>query len=91
VFVGIAIGLILFLAAALVGWYDKYAVQRDYADRFAKRYGRIPPLMEWFFSSDADADVESLRVQHRNMYILSSVLAVAAAVVVLLAVSTTKG
>jgi hypothetical protein len=85
--VGIAIGLVLLLAAAMVGWYDRYAVQRDYANRFAERHGHIPPLIDWFFTTDPDPDVEALRVQHRNMYILGSVLAVAAAVVVLLAVS----
>lgn len=81
---GIAIGLVLLLAAAMVAWLDRYAVQRDYADLFAERHGHIPPLIDWFFTADSDPDVEALRVQHRNMYILGGVLAVAAGIIVIL-------
>jgi hypothetical protein len=91
VLVGIAIGVILILAAIVVGWYDQYAVQRDYADRYAARHGHIPPLVEWFYTPDSDADVERLRRLHRNLFVLGAALAAAALIVILYVRATTPG
>jgi hypothetical protein len=86
-FVGIAIGILLFIGAAIVSSYDRFAVQREYAARFAERHGGIPPLVDWFFAEDPDPEVEYLRIQHRNLTILAGVLGVAAAIVVVFFVS----
>lgn len=86
---GIAIGLILLLAALVVGLYDTYVVQRDYADMCAARHGHIPPLVDWFFVRDTDVEVDRLRRFHRNLYILDGLLAAAAAIVILVARATT--
>ncbi len=77
----IALMLLLLVAAIIVGWYDTYSVQRTYANLCASRHGHIPPLMDWFFTPDSDADVEQLRRRHRNMYLLAIALAAAAVVV----------
>ena len=74
----IAVAVILLLVAAFVGSYDRYAVQRTYADLYAARHGRIPPLIEWFFTPDADPEVESWRRMHRNLYLVVTALGVAA-------------
>jgi hypothetical protein len=89
--VGIAIGVVLILAAIVVGWYDKYGVQRDYADRYAARHGHIPPLVEWFYTPDSDADVDRLRRLHRNLYILEGTLAAAAVIAILSVRATIPG
>jgi hypothetical protein len=86
----IALILLLFLAAAIVGWYDTYSVQRTYADRCAARHGHIPPLIDWFFQPDPDAEVERWRRRHRDMYLLTCVLVVAAVIVALVR-ATTQG
>jgi hypothetical protein len=80
----VALAAILLVAAAGIGWYDTYSVQRTYADVYASRYGRIPPLFAWFFVRDPDVEVEDWRRRHRNMYVLVAILAVAALVIVLL-------
>jgi len=71
------------VAATLVGCYDRFAAQREYAALYAKRHGGIPPLTDWFFEADPDAEVERLRRAHRNLTILGGVLAIAAILVVL--------
>ena len=80
----VALVLVLFVAAVIVSWYDTYSVQRSYANLCARRHGHIPPLLDWFFVPDSDPDVERLRRQHRNMYLLATAFAVAAVIVVLL-------
>jgi uncharacterized Tic20 family protein len=80
---GIAVMLILILAAVIVGWIDTYGVQRDYADLYAARHGHIPPLVDWFFKRDTDPEVDDLRRLHRNL-LLSSVVLVAVAVLLAL-------
>jgi hypothetical protein len=79
----VALTLLLILAAIITSWYDTYSVQRTYANLCARRHGHIPPLMDWFFVPDADAEVERLRRRHRNMYLLAAAFAVAAVVVAL--------
>ena len=74
----IALVVILLLVGLIVGWYDRYAVQRTYADVYAARHGRIPPLIEWFFTADADPEVEYWRRMHRNLYLVVTALGVAA-------------
>ncbi len=73
----------LLILAAIVGWYDRYAVQRTYADLYADRYGHIPPLISWAFGSDADTEVEYWRRLHRNLYLLVTVLVVVAIIIVI--------
>ena len=87
----VALVLILIGSAVVVGSYDTYGVQRDYADLYASRHGHIPPLIDWFFKSDADAEVESLRRRHRNLYILVSGLAAAAVIVALFIRNAARG
>ena len=83
--------MILILVAMVIGVYDKYAVQRDYADLYAARHGHIPPLVEWFTTPDPDEEVEGLRCLHRNLYILGGVLSASAAILVLLSVGSPGG
>ena len=80
--------LVLFVVCAIVGWYDHYAVQRTYADLYADRYGRIPPLIGWAFEKDPDAEVDYWRRLHRNLYVLVTVLAIAMVAIVLVRAST---
>jgi hypothetical protein len=79
----IAIVVVLLLAGAVVGVYDRYAVQRTYADLFAERHGHIPPLTDWFFRADPDAEVESWRRLHRNLWLLAGGLGVAAILILI--------
>jgi hypothetical protein len=79
----LAVVLILILAAVVVGWYDRYSVQRTYADLYAARYGQIPPLIDWFFEPDSDAEVDEWRRLHRNMYLLVTGLGAAAVIAAL--------
>ena len=44
----IVLVVILLLAGLIVGWYDRYSVQRTYADLYAARHGGIPSLIDWF-------------------------------------------
>jgi hypothetical protein len=83
--------VILFVLALIVGVYDTYQVQRDYADLYAERHGHIPPLVDWFFKPDIDPEVDELRRLHRNLLLLSSALALAAAVVALALRASTPG
>jgi hypothetical protein len=83
---GIGLAVILLLVAIGVGWYDRYSVQRTYADVYANRHGHIPPLADWFFTPDADAEVERLRRLHRNLWLASGGLGLVAVVVLLLTV-----
>jgi hypothetical protein len=89
--VDVALVVILLVSAVVVGWYDTYAVQRDYADLYASRHGHIPPLIDWFFKPDADAEVEALRRQHRNLWLLSGALVTGAVLVALYIRATTPG
>jgi hypothetical protein len=75
---GIVPGLLLLVVGAIVGLIDRYAAQRNYASLYAERHGTIPPLTDWFFVKDNDAEVDGLRRQHRNLTILTFVLSIAA-------------
>jgi hypothetical protein len=77
----LAIGLIIL--GVIVGWYDRFGVQRDYADLHAARHGRIPGLADWFFTPDSDPEVDDLRRQHRNLWLLTALLGVVAFVLIL--------
>jgi hypothetical protein len=89
--VDVVLLVILLVSAVVVGCYDTYAVQRDYADLFAARHGHIPPLVDWFFQKDADVEVEALRRLHRNLSLLAGALAAGAAIVALYIRATTPG
>ena len=83
---GVAVAAILLLLSIVVRWYDRYSVQRTYADVYTSRHGRIPPLSDWFFTSDADPEVERLRQLHRNLWLVSGGLALVAVIVLFLSV-----
>jgi hypothetical protein len=83
--------VILIVLAVIIGWYDRYGVQRDYADLYAERHGHIPPLVDWFFKADADPEVEGLRTLHRNLYLLEGGLAFVAVIVLLTIRTSTPG
>jgi hypothetical protein len=74
--------LVLFVVGIIVGWYDRYAVQRTYADLYADRHGHIPPLIGWAFESDSDPEVDYWRRLHRNLYALVTALAVVAILII---------
>ena len=80
---GIVLIVGLLVAAMLVGGYDRYAAQREYASLYAERHGGIPPLADWFFKSDPDEDVDRLRRMHRNLTILGSALGIVVILLVL--------
>lgn len=80
--------VVLLVVGIVVGWYDRYAVQRTYADLYADRYGRIPPLIGWAFESDPDAEVDQWRRMHRNLYGVVSALGVLAIVIIIVRAST---
>ena len=68
--------VVLFVATLILGLYDRYGVQRAYADVYAQVHGHVPPLYEWFYTPDSHADVERWRRRHRNLLILSVALSV---------------
>ena len=72
----------LFFVGIIVGWYDRYSVQRTYADLYADRHGGIPPLIGWAFESDPDAEVDYWRRIHRNLYALVSALGLIAILII---------
>jgi hypothetical protein len=80
--VDIALVLVIFLVGVIIGLYEQYGVQRTYADLYADRYGHIPPLVGWAFESDPDPEVEYWRRLHRNLYVLMTVLAVVAIIII---------
>ena len=80
----LAVALILVLAGGVASTYDRYSVQRSYADACAQKHGHIPPLVDWFFNADPDPEVDAWRRYHRNLYVLSGVFAAAAVVVLLI-------
>ena len=86
----IALVVILLLISVIVGWYDRYAVQRTYADLYAARHGGSPPLTNWFFTPDTDPEVESWRRRHRNLYLVVTALGVAAIAVLIVRLATTS-
>ncbi len=79
----IAMVVMLILAAVVVSVYDTSEVQRTYADLFVQRHGHIPPLADWFFRADADAEVESWRRMHRNLWLLAGGLGIAAIIILI--------
>ena len=82
------IAAILIVAAIVVSLYDRYSVQRTYADVCAARHGHIPPLVDWFTTPDIDPEVEHWRRYHRRVTILGGVLAGAAVIFAIVARST---
>ncbi len=78
----VALLVVLILTATVVVYYDTYSVQRTYADVCARRHGHIPPLVDWFFKSDPDPEVERWRRRHRNTTLLGIALWVAALIVI---------
>jgi hypothetical protein len=82
------IAAILIVAAIVVSLYDRYSVQRTYADVCAARHGHIPPLADWFTTPDIDPEVERWRRYHRRLWIVSGVLVVGAVIFAIVARST---
>ncbi len=75
-----AVALVLLASAAVLGVIDTYSIQRTYADLCADRHGHIPPLTDWFFVADPDPEVDRWRRLHRDLWLLTGVLAVVAIV-----------
>ncbi|HEY7132099.1 MAG TPA: hypothetical protein VH440_07590 [Candidatus Limnocylindrales bacterium] len=69
--------LALLVAVTIVGLYDRYSVQRAYADVYAQVHGHVPPLYEWFYTADPHPDVDHWRKLHRNFLILTAALTAA--------------
>ena len=85
------IAAILIVVAIAVSLYDRYSVQRTYADVCAARHGHIPALVDWFTTPDIDPEVEYWRRYHRRLWILSATLVAVAVIFAIVARSTTSG